>query len=715
MPFTALNSHSLIGRQALLGALLAAGHFVLPLATPAWGLDGAPGLGTSQSDFGGVGLMQTPTARMAPAGELSFSLSRTEPFQRYNLSLQPLDWFEFTLRYVEIEDRLYGRAIAGDRDYLDKGMDAKFRLKQESRYWPEVAIGLRDAGGTSLFGGEYLVASKRWHDVDVSLGLGWGYLGERGDIASPLGWLDERFDDRPGRAGGDQGGEFALNQLFRGPAALFGGVEYQTPWEPLTLQLEYEGNDYQNEPAGSPITSDSPVNLGARYRLTDSLTLGLGWQRGNTAMASIGFATNLAELRQVKRDAPPVELNEPGTPPEGDWPAAHRQLRNNAGLRALRIVDQDDELVIEGEATRFRSLAKTAGRANRILHNHADADVEAFRYRWYSQGLYLRDDVHPRDAFVDAAASSEQESLYRHSLYSQAATGPARGGNTLVETDPERWAYRFSPGLNQNLGGPDGYLYQVQLRASGEYFTDANGWFSGELGWTVLDNLDDFDYIADSDLPRVRTFIGEYLEEGELGLTNLQYTRTARLDDDWFAMGYGGLLEMMYAGAGGELLYRPFNSPVAVGLDLNYVKQREFNQRFGLRDYETWTGHLSTYVQTGIEDVLAQVSVGRYLAGDYGGTLNLSREFDSGAIVGAWATFTDAGDDYGEGSFDKGIYVSLPLDAFFTTSTRGHMGIGFSPLTRDGGARLDRRYRLYDITQDRQLHRLWEETDQAWR
>lgn len=31
------------------------------------------------------------------------------------------------------------------------------------------------------------------------------------------------------------------------------------------------------------------------------------------------------------------------------------------------------------------------------------------------------------------------------------------------------------------------------------------------------------------------------------------------------------------------------------------------------------------------------------------------------------------------------------------------------------GGRLDRRYRLYDTTQDRHLHRYWQETDQAWR
>ena len=45
----------------------------------------------TQSDFGGVGLLQTPTARMMPAGELSVTASRTDPYSRY-LDQQPRLW-----------------------------------------------------------------------------------------------------------------------------------------------------------------------------------------------------------------------------------------------------------------------------------------------------------------------------------------------------------------------------------------------------------------------------------------------------------------------------------------------------------------------------------------------------------------------------------------------------------------------------------------------
>jgi hypothetical protein len=97
-------------------------------------------------------------------------------------------------------------------------------------------------------------------------------------------------------------------------------------------------------------------------------------------------------------------------------------------------------------------------------------------------------------------------------------------------------------------------------------------------------------------------------------------------------------------------------------------------------------------------DVLAKLSVGRYLAGDVGATLDLSRRFDSGVLVGAFATVTDvSANDYGEGSFTKGIYISIPLDLMMTKPTVRSSTVSWIPLTRDGGQMLNRRYHLYDM------------------
>ncbi|MCK8066788.1 YjbH domain-containing protein [Cobetia sp. 1CM21F] len=783
--------------------------------------------GESQSDFGGVGLMQTPTARFAPQGELSFTYSRTQPYKRFSVNAAPFDWMELGFRYVSVETVSYG-AAAPDRDYLDKSFDTKFRLLQEGRYQPEVAVGLRDLGGTGLFSSEYLVASKRYGDLDFSLGLGWGYLGTRGDFSNPLAVVRSSLETRSDSTS-DDGGDFQLGSMFSGSPAVFGGIEYQTPWDPLTLMLEYEGNDYSDEPLTVEIEQDSPVNLGATVKVNDNLSLHGGWERGNTAMLGLSLSTNLAGLAQAKDDGTPEavapsthsryrndqtpeafrvrSLNanastasaaqpagvaaepsaheepsanrepsayeersagkeplahgepsankdqqgrlltldsfggapadsplEPGATdgPEAedlprladvDWDALADTLRAQSGLEVSQLRVEGDTLIVEAEATRFRDDLQAEGRANRVLHNRLPAEITTFRYRLSSNGLALREDEHPRQPFVAAANDRRFGAEYEHSITAHAAsphssdeeTRQATGDGVKLAREPFGFSWGFSPSLKQNFGGPDGYLYQLNLQLDALWRTDRNGWFTGVATYQLADNFDSYEYIADSELPRVRTYVGEYIKETDLGITSLQYNRTHQFGRDWYAQAYGGILEMMYAGVGAELLYRPMNSSLALGLDINRVRQREFDQQFGLRDYSVTTGHATAYWQSGWHDVLVKGSVGRYLAGDVGATLDLSRSFSNGVSVGAWATLTDAGDDYGEGSFDKGLYVSIPLDAFFTTSSKGSTGFAWAPLTRDGGARLNRRYQLYDMTRDRDPETYWEGIDKVYK
>jgi hypothetical protein len=158
---------------------------------------------------------------------------------------------------------------------------------------------------------------------------------------------------------------------------------------------------------------------------------------------------------------------------------------------------------------------------------------------------------------------------------------------------------------------------------------------------------------------------------------------------------------------GTEWLYRPFAGRNAFGVDLNYVRQREFPQKFDFRDYRVATGHATAYLDTGWNDVLATVSAGRYLAGDKGATLQLSRMFRNGMTVGAFATRTSAGAGFGEGSFDKGVFLAIPFDAMLTRSSPATGYIAWKPLTRDGGAILTRADPLYTVTDVRNPRTLW--------
>ena len=73
-------------------------------------------------------------------------------------------------------------------------------------------------------------------------------------------------------------------------------------------------------------------------------------------------------------------------------------------------------------------------------------------------------------------------------------------------------------------------------------------------------------------------------------------------------------------------------------------------------------GHASLYWDTGFYGLEAQVDAGRYLAGDWGATLSVQRIFSNGWAIGGYVTRTDVTEDeFGEGSYDKGILVTIPL------------------------------------------------------
>ena len=174
------------------------------------------------SDWGVIGLLQTPTARMAEQGDIAFTASHTSPYSRYSVTMQPFPWLEGAFRYMSVANRRYGSEwLSGDQNYKDKSIDFKLRLWEETRWTPQLAFGMRDVGGTGLFSSEYLVASKNVGPIDASLGIATGYIGNRGDFANPLRHLDERFESRGGTG---SWGSFSTSAMFRGPVGIFGGI-----------------------------------------------------------------------------------------------------------------------------------------------------------------------------------------------------------------------------------------------------------------------------------------------------------------------------------------------------------------------------------------------------------------------------------------------------------------------------------------------------------
>lgn len=691
----------------------------------------AHGATLTANDWGEIGLLQTPTARMDAAGTVRTHIGYAKPYTRGTVMLQPLDWLEGGFRYTDISDRLYDPSLTIARQsYKDKSMDVKIRLWPESRYIPQLAVGLRDLGGTGLFSSEYLVGSKRVGNFDWSLGLGWGYMAQRGDFSNPLGLVSAKFKNRPVGFTGS-GGEVSYQSIFRGPVALFGGVQWQSPYAPIILKMELEGNNYKKEPSGQgDLKQRTPINFGVVYRHSPRTDISASYERGNRLTLGLTF-----KLDWSKTSVP--KIFDPAPPPVFQMAAkdtskvvAENFEKTVKDLEALTnwsiqgIESSADTWIVslEDNGTMYRQLRREKAMA--VLHRDAPAHIERFILRFKNRALFISEQSVNRKQWVDkhfSAITPSQKLKQDGEITREWESTPFKAGESNSSTSKQashvvpqavaetkflsdkKFSSSVTPSFSQSFGGPDAFmLYQFSARADVKYRLTPSTWVSGGANLRLLDNYDKFKYDAPSNLPRVRTSVREYVTTSRLTIDNLQLTHVRQLSGNQFASVYGGILESMYAGVGAEWLYRPLGSRWALGIDANHVQQRGFEQKFSMRDYTISTGHATLYWDTGWNDIKTKISVGQYLAGDRGATLDVSRTFSNGVTMGAWATKTNvSAAQFGEGSFDKGIYVRFPFDMLLLRSSSTAGSFTWQPLLRDGGARLGRSVELYSMTNGR--------------
>jgi hypothetical protein len=684
--------------------------------------DPARSLPITASDWGFVGLMQTPTARMSPAGDARFNMSRVYPYERINVFAQPFDWLEAGFRYTNVSNRLYGPLdLSGTQAYKDKSIDFKLRLLEESAYLPQVAVGMIDFGGTGLFSSEYVVANKRFGNLDASLGMGWGYLGSSGNITNPLAKLSSSFTSRSADFG--MGGTPAFKSFFRGPAAFFGGVQYHTPWRNWVLKAEYDGNNYQNEPQANNRKQSSPFNFGVVYKPSPNVDLSVGLERGNTVMVGFTLKSSLSSLSTPKVSDPPtprISTTRPQQAPE--WVSTVADISDMSGWVVKKMTLKESVLQVDLEALSGVHWNDRLERIVTILHRDAPANVETFELNLNDQGVPLTQRIVKREAWV-----KQNTQLVPPSLKEPAIVATEPPAQTVVKADsknpgngvkankpvweqtPSLFGYGIVPSWQQNIGGPDGFLlFRAGLSVPMQVRLTNNITITGAVSLNLIDNYGKFKYTAPSDMPRVRTYLREYMTNSKFNVPNLQITHFSDMAPNQYYSVYAGYLEGMYAGVGGEWMYRKWHSPFAFGVDLNRVQQRSFDQYFGFGNagsqtgYKVTTGHATAYVETGWQDTQVKVSAGRYLAGDVGVTLDVGKTFANGVSLGVWATKTNvSAQRFGEGSFDKGLYLRIPFDVMTTTRTGNVANLAYNPLTRDGGAKLGRDFTLYGATSPR--------------
>ena len=380
-------------------------------------------------------------------------------------------------------------------------------------------------------------------------------------------------------------------------------------------------------------------------------------------------------------------------------------LKDTAGLSGPRLEIVGDKLKASGEQDKYLNTQKGVDRANLIMANDLPANVRTLEVTQSRFGMPL---VTTRTDVASLRQQQEGYPLGQEQLLRQERVEPDPAQGQGFYMDKERLNYGLSPVLRQSVGGPESfYMYQIGVVGDASYWLTNHWLVGGSVFANITNNYNKFNYDGtpgDSTLPRVRTHIRDYVGN-DVYVQTLQTNYVRSLGNGFYGQMYGGYLEMMYGGIGAELLYRPLDANWAVGVDGNYVKQRDWDNMMQFTDYRVATGHLTGYWRPWFaQDVLVKLSVGQYLAKDKGATLDISKRFDSGVIVGAYATQTNVSkEEYGEGSFTKGFYISIPLDLMTTQPTRSTPTISWTPLTRDGGQMLGRQYQLYDMTSDREI------------
>lgn len=674
----------------------------------------------SYNNFGGIGLIQTPSGRVAPEGEFSIGTSINNSYRFYYTSLQLFPWLETTLRYAQIPDRLYSQdpSFSGNNILADKSIDVKFRLFEESRWLPEIALGIRDIGGTGLFDGEYIAASKRIKNVDFNLGIGWGYLGNSGN-------LYKNNQVNCGRNGGlvGTGGSFNYKTWFTGCVAVFAGLEYQTPWQPLKFKLEYEGNDYKSDIIANSINQQSPINLGLVYQPAPWVTFSTNFERGNTWTAGFSINTNFNKATPSWLDTP-TPAYQVSNSENINWEQVTKDLESVAGYSNAKIYSDQNSISVVASQNKYRDRKKALENTAVLLAN-TGTKVKQFNIIEQEKNLNT---IQTQINTQKYAQVANQEYIDADIEDSQEIINPNTPNGELIINNEQSFSYSLSPVLKQSFGGAESfYFYNLGIDAAANYWLNSNFELSSGLYLNLLDNYDKFNFEIPQDgtnVKRVRTLIRSYLTDSPVRVNNLQLTHFSQFNENFYSQIYAGYLETMFAGAGGELLYRPLLSNWALAIDVNYVIQRTPNSQFALfkqalhkvpnsqRTYSVqtggFTGHLTAYYQPQwqwMNDLTIATSFGQYLAGDKGVTLNVSKQFDSGVSVGVFATKTNlSAQEFGEGSFNKGFYISLPLDLFTIKPSTSRSFIGWAPLTRDGGQMLNKKYSLYGLTEQRSLN-----------
>lgn len=637
--------------------------------------------------YGLPGLIDMPAATSLDDADLAITHSRFQQETRTTLTFQVTPRLTGTFRYSFL-----GAGLTYDRSF-----SLHYRLADEGRFTPALAFGLYDMVGTGLYSGEYVVASKTiTPELRFSGGMGWGRLGSYNGFTNPLGAINPAFEVRPGRSA-NKGGLFEYGQWFRGDAALFGGVEWQAT-DKIRVVAEYSSDAYQFQD-GKSFDRQSPFNFGVNYQITPTWTGSARYLYGSEIGLQLTYNFNPKERPKFGSGydpaPPPVRVRGQQALAMTEAPLDQVLKQHLAAqgieLNALSVSGTVATAEISNKTYNIdaQAIGRTARVMTRVMPDGVDRFVIVLARGGFpiSEVLLTRNDLEQLEFDQDGT----EFSIARATVRDRTDGLPPMTGRFPAYT------YGIAPYVQPSYFDPDSPVRAdagVSLRASAEPLPGLR--FSGKINQRLIGNLDESSRLSDSVLPHVRSDANLYDKAGPTSLAYLTGAYYFRPAPQVFGRITAGYLERMYGGISTEVLWKPDGKRYALGAEVNYVKQRSFDNALTFTDYSIVTGRVSAYYELP-QSYLVRVDVGRYLAGDTGVTVTVDREFENGWSVGAFATLTNvSANDFGEGSFDKGIRIVIPLDWTNGRPNRDKSTTILRPIQRDGGQQVEVAGRLYE-------------------
>lgn len=613
------------------------------------------------NNFGTIGLINMPTARMYEESSYSLNYYYGEKDQKISMTAYPFEWLEASVFYSNFNERNYCDDLTisfCNQDQKDKGFNFKIRLIEETDYLPSIAIGINDAGGTGYFGSEYIVGSYGIGNLDMHFGLGWGNLDGKKEIPNPFLKLSDNFKNRA--IDSDLGGKFETSSFFSGETiSPFFGISYLINND-MILKIE---RDTTSTPGNVGYDEgDFDLSFGLDFLKFKNISFGIGIERGDYISFRFSYKNNPKETKP-RYEYKQVDHNEK----DSKYVKFIRNLNEN-GIGVNKIIEGKSEIGVE---------------MSQFTHPNLNVIDEIIKRASYDAGLIKPVKADLRIADLKVITEYDEELVETGMLIYDRKSGKKFFTDTNLTIRPF-------------VAAREGFFKGALLiENNSEVVLRDDLFFSTNLKYSIIDNFDDLTIPPVNTYPaQVRTDVKDYLRNYQdniiIGRAQFDYHITPKKNH--YLMASAGILEEMFLGAGFEYLFYKPNTNYAAGFEIFNVKKRDYQMRFGTLDYKNTVGSINFYYRNyNTIPFDAKISYGEYLAGDVGTTIELSRSFENGVMFGFFASNTNVSkEEFGEGSFDKGIFFDIPIFGNL-------VGYSWRPLTKDPGQKLVRKHTLYDL------------------